>query len=650
MEGSEELREALVTMRRELDLLRTETTHANLLLKALDTVLCVEGDDDPFAGVFSALMPVFECAHVVVLIEREDGAQGLECVASSAPAAIGSRWEQDRVLGKVLSGRIVTTIAEAGGAVRPEVPGLDLAGGESALYLPLGVRGRRGLMLLLRSGEKPGFDRAHVALAKKFSLLASHAFAAKRASQTEAESHRLKHLTEQLEASQRALQHRANHDQLTGLPNRAYIQELVGAALARRKPDGNLALAFIDLDDFKRVNDIHGHAAGDALLRAVAERVRSTIRHSDIFGRISGDEFVIVLDPIERRSDITALVKQIRQRLGEPMRIEGAEIRPSASIGVAIHPMHGNDYDTLRRHADMAMYRAKTMSKGSITFFNRQLGKKARERHRLEREIRNALDDRAFRCALQRKVNIRTGAVVGFEALVRRVDRDGGVHAPGSFLPLASEMGVLDAITDLVVADLVGTLPGLDACFGKAARYSINISPTQAANRQFMQRLVRQLGETGRAGCFMLELTEESLVAAEAFQAQILPQLRDAGIGISIDDFGTGYSSLAKLADLTVDEFKIDRSLISSIHNRPRNQSILRAIESMGTALGISVVAEGIETVDENLYLMANTRLTIGQGYLFHKPQLLADLLQDEPGAPPCPVPAVHAAGVRKRG
>ncbi|MGC4250128.1 MAG: EAL domain-containing protein [Sphingobium sp.] len=635
MEGSEGLREALVTLRRENDLLRIETTHANLLLKALDAVLCVDGDDDPFVGVFSALMPVFECSHAIVLIEQEDAADELECVAASTASAVGSFWARDKFLGKALSGRIVTTVAEAGVATWPNVPGLDLAGGEPALYLPLGVRGRRGLMLLLRECDRPGFDRAHVALARKFSLLASHAFAAKRASQTEAESHRLKHLAEQLEASQQALRHRANHDQLTGLPNRAYIQELVGEAIARRQPDEQLALAFIDLDDFKRVNDLYGHAAGDALLKTVSRRVVSSIRHTDIFGRISGDEFVIVLNPVRRRSDISSLVNRLRARLREPFSVEGAEIRPSASIGIAVHPMHGHDYETLRRHADMAMYRAKTISKGGVAFFNRELGKKMTEKNVLERELRDALDTRAFHCALQKKVDIRTGGIVGFEALLRWVDRSGAVRLPGTFLPLANELGLLNDITNLVVEDLLCTLPRLDRCFGSSARYSINVSPTQALNMQFMQGLVRKLRDTGRAGSFMLELTEESLAATGSFQSQVLPLLRNAGLGLSIDDFGTGYSSLSTIADLTVDELKIDRSLISAIHRRPRNQSILRAIESMGTALGISVIAEGVETMEEQLYLMAQTGLRIGQGYLFHKPQLLDDLLRDASPALP---------------
>lgn len=628
MEGSEELREALVTLRRENDLLRVETTHANLLLKALDAVLCVAGEDDPFAGVFSALMPVFECSHAIVLIEQEDAVDELACVAASAAPVVGSRWPQDRLLGKALSGRIVATVAEAGVTTWPTVPGLDLVGREPALYLPLGVRGRRGLMLLLRECDGPGFDRAHVALAKKFSLLASHAFAAKRASQTEAESHRLKHLTEQLEISQQALQHRANHDQLTGLPNRAYIQELVGSMIDRKEPGEKLALAFIDLDDFKRVNDVHGHAAGDALLKEVADRIRSQTRGTDIFGRISGDEFVIVLDPIGRRSDASGVVARMRESLRQPLRIDGAEIHPSASIGVAIYPAHGKDYETLRRHADMAMYRAKTSAKGSIAFFNRELGRIAVEKLKLEQRLRHALETRAFRCALQQKVDIRSHAVVGFEALLRWVDERGDVHRPGHFLPLASKLGLLDDMTFLLLDDLLGNLPFLDAQYGTTLRYSINISPVQATRNQFMQKLVQRLHASGRASSFMLELTEETIAATCSFQSHILPLLREGGIGLSIDDFGTGYSSLATIADLTADELKIDKSLITAIHERPRNQSILRAIESMGAALGLSVVAEGIETIEENLYLMAHTRLNIGQGYLFHKPELLTELIR----------------------
>ncbi|MGB3864347.1 MAG: EAL domain-containing protein [Xanthobacteraceae bacterium] len=627
MEDSEELRETLVAMRREMDLLRTETTHANLLLTALDTVLCVEGDDDPFAGVFVALMPVFACSCAIVLIERDDGVDTLECVASSHAAAVGSVWASSKIFHKVLSGRIVTTVSDSGVDVWPDIEGLTLSGKQPALYLPLGVRGRRGLMLLLRACGEPGFDRSQVTLARKFSLLASHAFAAKRASQTEAESQRLKHLTKQLKASQEALSFRANHDRLTGLPNRAYVQELVRDIIAHNRPGQKLALAFIDLDDFKRVNDAHGHAAGDTLLREVAERVRSVIGPTDVFGRISGDEFVIVLDPLAHRSEISLVINRVRDCLRRPLRIEDAEIRPSGSIGVALYPTHGEDYDTLRRHADMAMYRAKTSAKGSVAFFTRDLGRQASEKLSLEQQLRDAVSNREFCCALQQKVNIRSGDTIGFEALVRWIDGRGQMHAPYEFLPLAGELGLLDDITMLLADDLTRNLPDLEARFGEGVCYSINVSPAQAADIPFMLRLTRRLAETGRAERFILELTEESLAATGPFQTHVLPVLRSAGIAISIDDFGTGYSSLAKLAELTVDELKIDRSLVTAIHQRPRNQSILRAIESLGVALGISVVVEGIETAEENDYLTSRTKLDIGQGYLFHRPQLLGDLL-----------------------
>lgn len=628
MEGSEELREALVTLRRENDLLRTETTHAKLLLTALDVVLSAHGGEDPFAAVFGALIPVFENSQAIVLIESKKLTGELECIAADEPVYVGTTWKVDQLLEKVLAGRVVTTISERNVSGWPAALGAGLTSRRPALYIPLGVRQQRGMMLLLREVRQLGFDRGHVTLARKFALLASHAFAARQANQREEESHRLKQLTEQLETSQRTLSHRANHDQLTGLPNRAYIQELVNNIIAGSNRNQRFALAFVDLDDFKRINDVYGHAAGDTLLKAIADRFRARLRQTDVVGRISGDEFVIVLGPIDRQSDVSTLVSSLRCGLCQPVRIHGAEIHPSASIGVAFYPAHGRDYETLRRHADMAMYQAKSVSKGNIAFYSRELGRAVLEKHRLEQRLRRALKQGAFRCALQRKVDLRNHAIVGFEALLRWVDEDGEVHSPGRFLPLANALGLVDEMTGYVVSDLLAHLGQLDERFGTALRYSINISPTQATRLSFVENLVQRLRSSGRASSFMFELTEESIAAIGPLQNQVLPLLRDAGIGLSIDDFGTGYSSLAMLADLTADELKIDRSLIASIHNRPRSQSILRAIESMSGALGISMVAEGIETDEENAYLIAHTRLNIGQGFLFHRPELLADMLQ----------------------
>ncbi|MFT3758917.1 putative bifunctional diguanylate cyclase/phosphodiesterase [Thauera sp.] len=632
-EDSEGLRETLVDMRRELDILRIETTHAKLLLNALEAMLGANGDDDPFDGVFAALMPVFEFSHAIVLVEPGEGCEQLECIASSHPVAIGSIWPAGKLFRKALSGRIISTVPGVGGDAWPAELTPEISCDQPALYFPLAVPGSRGLMILLRSLDQAGFDRSHVALARKFSLLASHAFAARQASLSKAESRRLKDLAEELEASQEALRFRANHDQLTGLPNRAYVRELVDQMIGRKQwggPDSEsnqLALAFIDLDEFKRVNDMHGHVVGDVLLQEIARRVQAEIRRTDVFGRISGDEFVIVLDPAGEQSGVARIVERILDRIRQPLSVEGAQIKPSASIGIAFYPEHGRDYETLRRHADLAMYQAKTSAKGRLSFFTRDLGREADDRLILEQRIKEAVAAGEFRCALQQKISIRTGCVVGFEALARWVDAEGVVHGPGHFLPTASRLGLLDEISAQVMVDLLQNLPLLDARFGSDIRYSVNVSPAQTTSIPFMQTLLRQLSDSGQAGRFILELTEESFAATGPFQTHVLPALRNVGVAISIDDFGTGYSSLAKLAELTVDELKLDRSLVSSIHQRPRNQIILRAVESLGAALNMSIVAEGIETAEENGYLLEQTSITIGQGFLHHRPQLLVDLL-----------------------
>jgi diguanylate cyclase (GGDEF)-like protein len=643
MEGAEELREILVAMRREIDILRVEATHANLLLDALDAVLQVDDDGDPFAGVFSALLPVFECSHAIVLIEQDNGQGKLECIAAKHEPLIGSIWSAGPAFNKVLSGRVMTTIGSAGSDEWPADVHAYLAKGMPALYLPLGVRDRRGLLMLLRDADRPGFDRSHVNLARKFSLLASHAFAAMRAHQTESESIQLKQLAERLKVSQKELRFRANHDQLTGLPNRSYIQELVDDLVAHKKPGDVFALAFVDVDNFKRVNDFYGHAAGDALLKSVAERIRSQIRQTDLLGRISGDEFVIVLDPFEERSEATSLIERIKARLAGTFEIDGVSIRMSASIGVALFPSQGRDYETLRRNADTAMYQAKITSKGSVGFFCDTMGRMAAERMSLENRLRAAIQNEEFEYALQAKVDLRDQATTGFEALLRWVDDNGAVHSPAMFLSLAGELGLLDDIIDIALDRLIGNLPRLDARFGDGVTYSINVSAKQAEKIAFMETLVRRIADTGRARNFMLELTEDAFVLSGPFQSHIFPLLREVGIGISIDDFGTGYSCLSLLANIPADELKVDRSLVTSIHERPRSQSVLRAVESLSSALGMSVVAEGIETAEERHYLLELSGIGGGQGYLFHKPQFIDGVIANRalggPGLRRGPIP-----------
>jgi cyclic di-GMP phosphodiesterase Gmr len=416
---------------------------------------------------------------------------------------------------------------------------------------------------------------------------------------------------------------RVNFDDLTGLPNRILIREHVDRIL--RDPERRFALAFIDLDNFKHINDYYSHAVGDALLLKIATRIAKRLRASDMLARISGDEFLLLLDPIEGSDQIAATVGQILADLKRPFHIEAFEVFTSASIGVSIHPEHGLTYAELRRNADSAMYRAKNDSKGDAVYFDLHMGQAITARMELEQRLRLAIRDRRFCCAFQPKVDIRSQEVVGFETLVRWRDDEGEIHPPSSFIGLAIELGLIDTITHFVLAEALRSIETLDAEFGAATTISVNVAAKQASDLNFMRGLAKTLGASAFAPRVMLELTEDAFVAKSQFQLHVLPMLREIGAKVSIDDFGTGYSSLSALADITADELKVDRSFISSIHERPRSQSVLRAIESLGHALGMTIVAEGVETFEELVYLQTSTRIRQAQGYYFSKPFFLEE-------------------------
>lgn len=632
----EELSEALLEARREVESLRLQRSHATTLLDAIGSLLTSTLDDDPFDVLFRALSMAFSFSAFMVLAEDEEGGH-LTCIAARPPAGRRAVFPVDRFFRKILDGRVSTTLGTAAPGDGGQPAGLV---GQPGLYLPMRVRQRRGILVLLRAPGSEGFSRSDVALAKRFSVLASAAFAALYTRQRELESRRLRQLTEQLRRSERALAQRAYFDQLTGLPNRETVEERVTGAIAGLPEGQGLALAFIDLDDFKKVNDYHNHAVGDALLLAVAERVKAMVRTGDVLGRISGDEFVLLLRSPGDRRQTAQIVERILDRLRRPFRIEGLEIYISASIGVSLFPDHGRDYETLRRNADLAMYRAKKSAKGSAFFFDESIGAATTARMRIEQQLRGALRQRQFRCAYQPKVDIGAGRVVGFEALVRWIDRDGTVHAPSTFLPVAEELGLANDIADLVLADILDAFGQLEPRFGQSFSISMNIAPRQASNLRYMQGLVEAILASGRARRFMLEITEEAVVQRDPFQSEIVPLLRQHGIGISIDDFGMGYSSFSVLADITADELKVDRTFVTAIHERPRSQGILKAVDSLGAALGMRVVAEGVETADELAYLRRHTGIALMQGYHFCRPLLPEELATAE-------LPLPRPAGLR---
>jgi cyclic di-GMP phosphodiesterase Gmr len=418
----------------------------------------------------------------------------------------------------------------------------------------------------------------------------------------------------------------AYYDELTGLPTRRVIEHRANSLLRRYETEGRFALAFLDIDNFKHINDYYGHGIGDALLVEVAKRLGLDLRESDMLSRISGDEFLLLLNPVQSEHEVAEYIRFMLQRLRAPYFIDGSEIFASTSIGVSLYPEHGRSYEQLRQNADIAMYRVKNDGKGAAAFFDATMEREALARMKVEQSLRLAILEKRFCCAFQAKVDIRTQDIKGIEALVRLRDDEGVIQAPGTFINLAVELGLIDELTHLVLAEIVKSIDLINETFGPDTSISINVAAKQAGNPEFMRSFAHALEATGFPKRFMIEVTEDAFVAKTHFQTEILPIFRELGVGISIDDFGIGYSSLSALADITADEIKIDRSFITDIHRRPRSQGILRAIESLSEALGMTVIAEGIETFEELAYLQAATKIRYAQGYYFSRPIFLEEL------------------------
>jgi diguanylate cyclase (GGDEF)-like protein len=412
----------------------------------------------------------------------------------------------------------------------------------------------------------------------------------------------------------------AYYDELTGLPMRRVIERRANSLLQCDEGRTRFALAFLDIDNFKHINDYYGHPIGDALLIELAKRLGLDLRESDMLSRISGDEFMLLLNPIRNEREVAEYIHCTLRRLKAPFFIDGSEIFASASIGVSLYPEHGRSYDVLRQNADIAMYRVKNDGKGAVAFFDDGMEREALARMKIEQSLRLAILEKRFCCAFQAKVDIRTNDIMGIEALVRLRDGGGVIQAPGTFINLAVELGLIDELTHLVLAEIVKSIDLINETFGPDTGISINVAAKQAGNPEFMRSFAQALEATGFPGRFMIELTEDAFVAKTHFETEILPIFRKLGVGISIDDFGTGHSSLSALADITADEIKIDRTVITDIHKRPRSQGILRAIESLSEALGMTVIAEGIESFEELAYLQAATKIRYAQGYYFSRP------------------------------
>ena len=423
---------------------------------------------------------------------------------------------------------------------------------------------------------------------------------------------------------EQALIRRAYFDELTGLPNRRLIEQSVKALIeADAAP---FALAFIDVDGFKHVNDFYGHNIGDALLVQIAERVGMALRPSDMLARLSGDEFLLLISPAGDADPLRHDVDAVAERLRQPFYIDGNEIFSSASIGVSVYPQDGSTYDALRSNADRAMYRGKGAGTGTVQFFDSTIEHAAIEKSRLEQRLRLAIRDRRVSCAYQPKVDVQTSRIYGVEVLLRWMDEDGIIQPPGDFIALALELGLMDELTYIVLEKTIQSIDRINEAFGAAASISLNVAAKQAGDIRFMRALLERIAATGFASRFILEIIEEAFVSKSTFQESVLPLIREIGARVSIDDFGVGYSSLSALADITADEVKIDRSFITNLHQRPRSQNILKAVEALSRSLGMEVIVEGLETFEELAYLRACTSIRYAQGYYFSRPVMLEEL------------------------
>ncbi len=423
------------------------------------------------------------------------------------------------------------------------------------------------------------------------------------------------------------LERQASYDALTGLANRNLARDRVGQAIAyAARSNRAVALLFLDLDRFKRINDSLGHAFGDDLLRAVAERVRRCVRENDTVARLGGDEFVIVLSDMARPEDAAMVARKILLAVAQPLALAGREVSVSASIGVSLYPKDGADYDTLLRNADVAMYQAKETGRDRYRFYTEDMNARALERLDLEAALRRALDRGELLLHYQPLLALAGEAVSDVEALVRWRAGDRGLVSPGEFIPLAEETGLIVPIGKWVLREACRQAKAwADAGFS-GLRVAVNLSARQFRERGLAQVVRGALEEAALPPALLkLEITESTVMHNAEEAAAILAELKALGVGIAVDDFGTGYSSLAYLRRFPLDQLKIDRSFVRDAVREAEAAAIVQGILGLAKNLRLETVAEGVETVEQLEFLKAAGCDKI-QGYLF-SPALPAEQL-----------------------
>jgi len=459
-------------------------------------------------------------------------------------------------------------------------------------------------------------------------------------------------------------------DSLTGLPNRRSFLDRVDRELRRAaRKQRRLAVLFMDLDGFKNVNDTMGHASGDLLLQRAAQRLRDGLRPSDVLSRtpilaerggpgadaagvpgveiarLGGDEFTALLLDIERPEDAMTVARRIRQIIGQPLLLQGREVRVSASVGIALYPEDGEDGAALLKHADTAMYHAKSLGRDNAQMYRSSLTEQIQQRMDLVAFLRSALDNEEFHLVYQPQIDVASGRIQAVEALIRWNHPVRGPVPPAEFIPLAEENGLIERIGLWVLRTACAQAARWNAA-GLGLKMAVNLSPLQFGNAHLLHSVIDGLAQTGLAPQHLeLEVTEGALMVDSAATRAELQALRDHGVHMALDDFGTGYSSLAYLTRMPISTIKIDRCFVAGLLDGGHSQAIIRAVLAMAHSLGMGVTAEGVETSDQALVLKAMGCDCL-QGNYFFEPapaQDIPDLVAASLPPPP------HLAGLSRR-
>jgi diguanylate cyclase (GGDEF)-like protein/PAS domain S-box-containing protein len=422
-------------------------------------------------------------------------------------------------------------------------------------------------------------------------------------------------------AMARQMTHSAEHDFLTGLPNRMLLNDRIGQAVASaRRRKKQVAVLFLDIDGFKHINDSLGHPIGDKLLQSIGKRLTSAVRGADTVSRQGGDEFVVLLADLSQAEDAVVMAARILRTVAESHSIDQHDLHVTTSIGVSVYPDDGQDAETLIKNADTAMYQAKENGRQSYQFFKPAMNARAVERQSIEESLRRALERQEFAVHYQPKICMRTGKITGAEALIRWMHPVRGAISPAQFIPVAEDCGLIVPIGRWVLRRACEQAREWQRAGLPPIAMAVNVSAVEFQDEAFLPGLVRILEELQMdPRSLELELTESALMKRVEFAATVLRTLKESGVRVAVDDFGTGYSSLSYQRKFSIDSLKIDQSFVRQIGRATDDAAIVTAVISMARSLKLRVVAEGVETLTELKFLKAH-ECDEAQGYYFSRP------------------------------